>query len=246
VNTGASASIVIYMHGIDSIEQYTYRKYMWAMWWQTIPTSFGVTQWIPFVQFVIHDGGIGDSDWLANGIIQDPGWLAKEIPEKRSGYTKATKKDTLQENSEITEDQLEDAKSEWEKSQEHNSAFTIDKTGINRQEYFTTNRKKEANSNLGNIAQNLLQYNQRRQIKIINTMINDKIFVNINRLNTWNHMLFFSLLEEDMARKEHSAAGSLIQKIQWNIDKFSNDDFQTAWLKKESIEKSISYIIKHY
>jgi len=259
VDIGWTATVVIYYHGIDDIESYVYRKYVNGLGWNTFPITYHNTNWVPSIQLVLVDWGAGDSDWIANGVIKDPGWLWEVITTQRSWSTKiisktssssssssstSSKSDSSTNNLQTPNDS--DEETQKENSDEHNSSIIINQTWIDRHAYFVQKRQKEQDSNLGNIAENLYNYSSRRKIEVINKMKDDKMFVQINRLDTWNHMLFFTLLEANMEQKGHTAAGSLVQTIQWNVNKYSQNEFENVWLEKEVIYKSIQYILKHY
>jgi hypothetical protein len=71
-NDGDSADVTIYLYGTQAADL------QWFKWnafsgWQLYPANFGTTvDGNTYVELTLTDGGAGDADGLANGVIVDP------------------------------------------------------------------------------------------------------------------------------------------------------------------------------
>jgi hypothetical protein len=71
-NDGDSADVTIYLYGTLAANMQWY-KWNAISGWQPYPASFGTTgAGNTYVELTLIDGGAGDADGLANGVIVDP------------------------------------------------------------------------------------------------------------------------------------------------------------------------------
>ncbi len=74
----SETTVRIYFHGLEDVDDYLYRKYNGTSW-----TSYAITKSslndVPYVEFTLVDGWVGDIDGLENGVIVDPGGLGAYI-----------------------------------------------------------------------------------------------------------------------------------------------------------------------
>jgi hypothetical protein len=76
---GASETVRVYLYGMSDLSGYEYRKFdaVNGIWYTLPGVVFGSeiigTETIAYADLYLTDGGNGDSDLTANGVIKDPG-----------------------------------------------------------------------------------------------------------------------------------------------------------------------------